>query len=96
MKPYFQDDAVTIYHGDCREVLPELSADIVITDPPYNAGKNYGPGTDDRRGLGVVVIGRMFGCHYTTVVKGVHRIEAERRAGITETAHDLEALSREA
>lgn len=40
MKPYFQDDAVTIYHGDCREILPQLvreSVDLVLTDPPYPA-----------------------------------------------------------
>lgn len=48
MKPYFQDDAVTIYHGDCREVLPELGlVDLVLTDPPYGVGKNYGEGSDD-------------------------------------------------
>lgn len=36
MKPYFQDDSVTIYHGDCREVLPTLEpVDLVLTDPPY-------------------------------------------------------------
>lgn len=38
MKPYFQDDAVTIYHADCREVMNGLddnSIDTVITDPPY-------------------------------------------------------------
>ena len=36
MKPYFQDDAVTIYHGDCREILPSLpKVDLVLTDPPY-------------------------------------------------------------
>lgn len=50
MKPYYEDEAVTIYHGDCREVLPEIHGDIVVTDPPYNAGKRYGPATDDRRG----------------------------------------------
>lgn len=36
MTPYYQDDSVTIYHGDCREVLPSVGVvDLVITDPPY-------------------------------------------------------------
>ena len=35
-KPYYQDSAVTIYHGDCRELLPEIEpATLVLTDPPY-------------------------------------------------------------
>jgi DNA modification methylase len=34
--PYYSDDFVTIYHGDCREVLPSLPlAGLVLTDPPY-------------------------------------------------------------
>jgi site-specific DNA-methyltransferase (adenine-specific) len=38
MKPYYEDEAVTIYHGDCREVLPGLEPVAhVITDPPYEA-----------------------------------------------------------
>lgn len=41
---------MTLYHGDCLEVFPHLgAADFVITDPPYNAKKNYGKGTDDSR-----------------------------------------------
>ncbi len=37
MTPYYTDDYCTIYHGDCREVLPSLRAfDAVITSPPYN------------------------------------------------------------
>jgi DNA modification methylase len=36
MKRYYQDGAVTIYHGDCREILPTLEpVDLVLTDPPY-------------------------------------------------------------
>ena len=42
MKPYYQDKWVTIYHGDCREILPELpKVDLVLTDPPFNAGKSF-------------------------------------------------------
>ena len=36
MKPYYQDDAVKIYHGDCREIVPTLGRfDLLLTDPPY-------------------------------------------------------------
>ena len=39
MKPYYQDEWVTIYHGDCRDILPTLEkVDLVLTDPPYNIG----------------------------------------------------------
>lgn len=35
MKPYYEHAGITIYHGDCREILPSLKADVVVTDPPY-------------------------------------------------------------
>lgn len=41
MKPYYEEDGVTIYHGDCREILPTLpKVDLVLTDPPYGLGEN--------------------------------------------------------
>lgn len=33
MTPYYEQDGVTIYHGDCREI--ECPADLIIADPPY-------------------------------------------------------------
>lgn len=39
MKPYYEDDAVTIFHGDCREILPTLDGSLLLTDPPYGIPK---------------------------------------------------------
>lgn len=33
MKPYYSHAGITIYHGDCRKILPELSSESIITDP---------------------------------------------------------------
>jgi DNA modification methylase len=37
--PYYEDDLVTLYHGRWEDVLPslpDLSVDMILTDPPYN------------------------------------------------------------
>lgn len=47
---YYKDSAGSIYCGDCLDILPLLpdsSVDLVLTDPPYNVGKNYGTAPDD-------------------------------------------------
>lgn len=39
MKPYYERDGITIYHGDALSVIPELPEfDAIITDPPYSSG----------------------------------------------------------
>jgi site-specific DNA-methyltransferase (adenine-specific) len=38
VKPYYNHGEITIYHGDCREILPTLApVDLVLTDPPYSS-----------------------------------------------------------
>jgi DNA modification methylase len=61
MTPYYNEDGITIYHGDCREVLASIDAvDHTLTDPPYardvytRASANFtkvGSGTPARMGL---------------------------------------------
>jgi len=49
MDPYYSDDSVTIFHGDCCEIGQSLAvgADLLVTDPPYGNNLEYGPDVDD-------------------------------------------------
>jgi DNA modification methylase len=35
VEPYYEQDGITIYCGDCREILPKVEFDLVVSDPPY-------------------------------------------------------------
>lgn len=51
--PYYEQDGIAIYHGDCREVMltiPRGSVDLLIADPPY--GQRYS--RHDRKGLALL------------------------------------------
>jgi site-specific DNA-methyltransferase (adenine-specific) len=54
MRPYYEHAGITIYHGDCREVLPSLEPfDHFLTDPPYSAATKDGALTrNDDNGIG--------------------------------------------
>ncbi len=45
MKPYYQDELVTLYHGDAlnmAKALPDGAADCIVTSPPYFGLRDYG------------------------------------------------------
>lgn len=60
MRPYYDEDGITIFLGDCREILPSITADVVVTDPPYGVAWS----TKDTRGKYGV---RRFGCEFPPI-----------------------------
>lgn len=50
MKHYYEHAGITIYHGDCREILPQLpKVDLVLTDPPYGIDFQSAWPTEERK-----------------------------------------------
>ncbi len=79
MTPYYADDLVTIYHGDCREVmesLPRDSVELVITDPPFSVPVKY----EDAEGVhprswGDLVVMEPF---FREVLSGIRRVVKDK------------------
>lgn len=44
--PFYSDEQVCLYHGDCREILPDVKADAIITDPPFKLSQSYAANVD--------------------------------------------------
>lgn len=69
MTPYYEDESVQLWHGDCLELLPALNlvdVDAVITDPPYNVSARNGrdgttPGRLKRKDGTARKVQRVFG-----------------------------------
>ena len=39
--PFYRDEYVTLYHGDCRQIVPQLGKfDLLLTDPPYGINES--------------------------------------------------------
>ena len=79
MKPYYEQDGITIYHGDCLEMsLPEgidVSGDLVVPSPPYGIGRDAG-----RQQAAAIYVNRM----HPGLLAGVRW-----RAAMTTTMHSL-------
>lgn len=57
MKPYFEKDGITIYHGDCRDVLYGLRFDAIVGDAPYGVGVEYAGFLDSPEAIRALVDG---------------------------------------
>lgn len=63
MTPYYEQDGITIYHGDALEILSEIRlCDLVLTDPPFfMPAQHYASRSNWQRSWGdTAILGRWF------------------------------------
>ena len=50
MRPYYEDDLVTLFHGDALAITEWLTADVLLTDPPYGIAWKLGQAFKESKG----------------------------------------------
>ena len=76
MQPYYADDCVTLYHGDCLEVTEWLSADVLVTDPPYGVAWRRGGTT-------------WYGENGRVIPQEIETIEGDRNPGLRDAVLEV-------
>lgn len=74
MDVWYSDKQVRLIHGDCRDHLAGIDADVLVTDPPFNVGKDYGASKDD-----------LASDEYAALMRYVAEEGPERQAWVTPT-----------
>lgn len=79
MKPYYEQDGIRIYHGDCREILPALEVcPVLMTDPVWpNCPAGLLPGADRPKELLAEMFRALPGLPVRTVI--VMRFDSDPR-----------------
>jgi site-specific DNA-methyltransferase (adenine-specific) len=92
-RPYFQDESVTLYHGDCIEQmrhLPDNSVDSVVTDPPYGLefmGREWDGADGFRRSLNAADVGRENVFGRASAKAPEYKTTSRARAGMAGTGY---------
>ena len=91
--PYYADESVTLWHGDCLDVLrtlPDASVDAVVTDPPYGLefmGKDWDGADGFRRSLNPADAGRDNAFGRTSRTSPEYRTDSKAAAGMSATGY---------
>lgn len=90
-EPYYSDDLVTLYHGDCREVLGGMvdeSVAAVLTDPPYTERTHSKARTPEREG--VSTFGAITDADLRAIVTELARVSAGWVVATLDYRHGVE------
>jgi len=87
MKPYYEEPGVVIYNCDCREILPSVFFDVLVTDPPYGILEpgDLNPRVRDDRGGSHGLVRDSYASYLDTYDNFVNVIGPRLRAAISQS-----------